>query len=700
MATTYSDVFYRRSLAGNTNITALTLQGNASVPALTVTGGSIYANTSSANIANVLISSVGGLGYISFSSPGLVTAPVITFSGELTGLYKAGTGQVALTSTGVNSAVFATNTNGGSSINSNLTVSNVLTAANVNASNVYVTGNATVTQIITAANVNATANIYTNVISSPYAYIGNLTVLSALSCPTTLTVTTVNAFALNTAGLSVQGNADVSNVLTVANLSASANIYTTGPITTAGILTAANVNSANARHAFGMTVGNIVTGTASIANLSVGNITSTGTAQLNNLSGTSNQIYLDSGGVTFAGGVATFGPATVFNNGLSVGGGQIVNPSGTQAAPSYSFTGSLGTGMYCNAANQLSLSAGNTKVATFTSTGATFTNAVTASSNLSVGGDLTVTGNLTISGNTTTVNTTQLTVADPVLVVNSGSLASAGGMYIQGNTLTTQANVVVAYNPTSKFIEMYNTSSNSTVNTFTNTGYANIRANTITLDSSLLAVSLMANYPSDQGTGLGSGYVASSNSKSTYVSLLSNGKIVAMAFNPDSDNTTDPGSFSVFGTMQSQDLLVSNVAGSSTVLIRTCDGGAFDAIGNTHIISIQGAILKQNPATVNSNIIGSGTGQAGTAFNNIMGTLYVSTSNLMLGANAKAGHATISVLKLAGAAEMDIMPVSVHQSTLCNVFTVGKSSVSDNGNVVITTDSDCAITWQFYGSAY
>ena len=605
-------------MASGTAITALALNGNVSVPALTVTAGSIYANTSSANIANV------------------------------------------------------------------------------NASNVYVTGNATVTQIITAANLNATANI-----------------------------------------------------------------YTTGPITTAGNFTAPYVNSANAQHAFGMNAANIL---------------STGTAILTYLGGNGGQINLDIGGILFAGGAATFANLINFNSGLQIqGSSQIQTQNGTQAAPSYSFTGSLGTGMYCNATNQLSLSAAGTQVVQLSSFSSTVNTDLTVNGNViissgkrlvvssgpiysnnnfiqagtfqtSVGNamfpticcysdlttgmwfpssgkqvglsanntsvalftptvatiytDLAVTGNLTISGNTTTVNTTQLTVADPVLVVNSGSLASAGGMYIQGNTLTTQANVVVAYNPTSKFIEMYNTNSAPTVNTFTNTGYANIRANTITLDSSLLAVSLMANYPSDQGTGLGSGYVASSNSKSTYVSLLSNGKIVAMAFNPDSDNTTDPGSFSVFGTMQSQDLLVSNVAGSSTVLIRTCDGGAFDAIGTTHIISIQGAILKQNPATVNSNIIGSGTGQAGTAFNNIMGTLYISTSNLMLGANAKAGHATISVLKLNGAAEMDIMPVSVHQSTLCNVFTVGKSSVSDNGNVVITTDSDCAITWQFYGSAY
>ena len=651
MATTYSDVFYRRYVTNGTAITALALNGNASVPALTVTAGSIYANTSSANIANVLISSVGGLGYISFSSPGLVNAPVITFSGEVTGLYKAGNGQLGVTCNGVNMATFANNVNGGSSINSNLTVTNALTAANVNASNVYVTGNATVTQIITAANVNATANIYT-----------------------TGPITSAN---VNASNVYVTGNATVTQIITAANLNATANIYTTGPIT------ATSVNSANATHTFGMTVGNLKC---------------TGPATLSYLSGNPSDQTIGIGqGVLFTGGAASFDYITNFNNGLQVFGGTIINQSGAVYAPSYSFTGNATTGMYCNTTNQLSFSAGGTKVATFTSTGATFTNAVTASSNLSVGGDLTVTGNLTISGNTTTVNTTQLTVADPVLVVNSGSLASAGGMYIQGNTLTTQANVVVAYNPTSKFIEMYNTNSAPTVNTFTNTGYANIRANTITLDATTNlnapAINLLGGTNS---TGIG-GYIAGSGSAITFVN---NGNVTAQIWNPDQATSGENSGMQIYGSMISRDLLVGNIYSTSTVLARTCDAGAFDAVGTTHIISIQGAILKQNANLQGSAIIGNGTGQGGTAFNNIMGTLYVSTSNLMTGANAKAGHATISVLKLAGAAEMDIMPVSVHQSTLCNVFTVGKSSVSDNGNVVITTDSDCAITWQFYGSAY
>ena len=662
--TTYSDVFYRRSLAGNTNITALALNGNVSVPALTVTAGNIYANTSSANIANVLISSTGSVGYISFSSPGAANAPVITFSGEMTGLYKAGNGQVALTSAGVNSAVFATNTNGGSFIYSSLSVTNALTAAtmnvfsmnasSMNASNVYVTGNVTVTQIITAANVNATANIYT-----------------------TGPITSAN---VNASNVYVTGNATVTQIITAANLNATANIYTTGPITTAGILTAPYVNSANAQHAFGMNAGNII---------------STGTAILTYLGGNGGQINLDSGGLLFAGGAATFGPLTNFNNGLQVlgtGAAQIIaGQYGTAYAPSYSFTGYTTTGMYCNAANQLSLSAGGTKVATFTSTGATFTNAVTASSNLSVGGDLTVTGNLTISGLTTTVNTTQLTVADPVLVVNSGGLTSLAGMYIQASP----ANVVVAYNPTSKYIEMFNTSSNSLVNTFTNTGYANVRANTITLDATTNlnapAINLLGGTNS---TGIG-GYIAGNSSCITFIN---NGVATAQIWNPDQATSAENSGMQIYGSMISRDLLVGNIYSTSTVLARTCDAGAFDAVSNTHNISIQGAILKQNATLQGSAIIGNGTGQGGTAFNNIMGTLYVSTTNLFGNATAKAGHATISVLKLAGALEMDVMPVAVHQSVNLNTFTVGKSS--DNTNVVISTDPDCAITWQFYGSAF
>ena len=120
MATTYSDVFYRRYVTNGTAITALALNGNASVPALTVTAGSIYANTSSANIANV------------------------------------------------------------------------------NASNVYVTGNATVTQIITAANLNATANIYT---TGPITTAGNFT------APYVNSANAQHAFGMNAANILSTGTA-------------------------------------------------------------------------------------------------------------------------------------------------------------------------------------------------------------------------------------------------------------------------------------------------------------------------------------------------------------------------------------------------------------------------------------------------------------------------------------------------------------
>jgi hypothetical protein len=123
------------------------------------------------------------------------------------------------------------------------------------------------------------------------------------------------------------------------------------------------------------------------------------------------------------------------------------------------------------------------------------------------------------------------------------------------------------------------------------------------------------------------------------------------------------------------------------IFVRTCDSGAFDTVSNTHNISIANALFKSNPYY----------GASPFSQTSIMGTLYVSTTNLNANAaQVKAGHATISVLKIAS--EMDVMPIAVHQSANLTTFTVGKTS--DNLNVAIQTDPDCAITWQFYGSAF
>jgi len=222
----------------------------------------------------------------------------------------------------------------------------------------------------------------------------------------------------------------------------------------------------------------------------------------------------------------------------------------------------------------------------------------------------------------------------------------------------------------------------------------------VTLDAyNGVSLALMGNVAGDQGTGIGAYLNSGTGYNNTIMKFFANGASVASIYGPDASTafSGDLGTFNVNGTLSSQDMLIANAynGASSTVLIRTCDGGAFDTAGTTHNISIQGAILKQNAAFFGGSSV---LGPSGSVYNNIMGTLYVSATNLLTTSGAKAGHATISVLKLAGASEMDVMPISVHQSANMTTFSVGKTS--DNLNVAIQTDLDCAITWQFYGSAF
>jgi len=771
----YSDVFYRRNGLGN--VTALTLQGNASVPALTVTAGNIYANSSYfqvsyANIGNTAISSTGTDGYIQYSSSGSRSAPVLTFSGDVTGLYKSGTGQLAFTSAGTNSAIIANNSYGGSSFNSSLAITGVLTVPNNGGVFGYapsITGNTdSTTGIFFNYGGYGAPNMGVSVGSTPIATFASSaasgpgsSIYSDLTINGNVSISASKALILSAGPLYANtsllqaNNALIGNSLTV----------TTGPIyANASLLQA---NNALIGNSLTLTSGPLYANTSLIKanNLTIGNVvtlsnipaqyalvttsggvlansvtTLTELAQLSGIGGTTVISQLNQkaslSGAAFTGTIyanaslvqannATIGNAltlsavqasyalvtsasntitssTVLATELAqlsgIGATTVISQLNQKANLSSATFTTLSTGtLNVTGTTTLGSSVVLASPTTFTTGTATFTNALTASSNLSVGGDLTVTGNLTVSGNTTTVNTQQLTVADPIVVINSGGLTSNAGLYIGSGT--NGANVVVAYNPASKNIEMYKTSSVSTTNNaFTNTGYANLRASALTLDNTTgVGLSLMGGVSSDQGTGIGAFLSTSGGTNTTIMNLTANGSTVAAIYGPDPFTTAsgDSGGFYVNGTLGSEDLVIGNVNSSSTVLIRTCDNGAFDAKSNTHNISIQGAILKQNPSFFGPgyNIIGTNV-----PFNNIMGTLYVSTSNLMSGANAKAGHATISVLKLAGATEMDVMPVSVHQSTLCNVFAVGKSS--DNGNVVITTDSDCAITWQFYGSAF
>ena len=127
-------------------------------------------------------------------------------------------------------------------------------------------------------------------------------------------------------------------------------------------------------------------------------------------------------------------------------------------------------------------------------------------------------------------------------------------------------------------------------------------------------------------------------------------------------------------------LFVGNLAAPSSIIVRACPNGSFDLAANAHYISVVNDILT------------------GSAYNNLTGTLYVSVTNQFSNAHVKVAQGMLSVMKAAGSAEMDIMPLAMHLSANTSTFTVGKTA--DNGSVVINTDADCSISWQFFGSGF
>ena len=85
----------------------------------------------------------------------------------------------------------------------------------------------------------------------------------------------------------------------------------------------------------------------------------------------------------------------------------------------------------------------------------TFYNA-TLTDGLSVGGDATITGNLTVNGTTTSINTTELTVEDNIVLLNSNATTASVNAGIEVERGTVENNVFVRWNETSDRWEFTN----------------------------------------------------------------------------------------------------------------------------------------------------------------------------------------------------------------------------------------------------
>jgi hypothetical protein len=99
--------------------------------------------------------------------------------------------------------------------------------------------------------------------------------------------------------------------------------------------------------------------------------------------------------------------------------------------------------------------------------------------NLTVGGDTTITGNLTVSGDTTVINTTNITVEDNFILLNSGgSLGPDAGIMINREGLGNNA-VFYFDEGTQKFKIVLSVSDGSTVTNITDSSFADFQAGDI-----------------------------------------------------------------------------------------------------------------------------------------------------------------------------------------------------------------------------
>jgi hypothetical protein len=107
--------------------------------------------------------------------------------------------------------------------------------------------------------------------------------------------------------------------------------------------------------------------------------------------------------------------------------------------------------------------------------------------NLTYGSNLTITGNLTVNGATTTVSTTNTTVEDAVMVLNSdatGSYANDAGVYLERGDNTS---VFMGYDGSATQFALAETDSAGTVTTVNITDYADLRLGGLTADDAITA---------------------------------------------------------------------------------------------------------------------------------------------------------------------------------------------------------------------
>ena len=288
--------------------------------------------------------------------------------------------------------------------------------------------------------------------------------------------------------------------------------------------------------------------------------------------------------------------------------------------------------------------------------------------NLTYGSDLTVSGNLTVNGTTTTIDTVNVAIQDPLLLLADNQTGSpALDIGFIGKRGTSQ-NVAFVWKEANTQFETVYTSSEVSNTTVSVTGYSDLKtfnftaAGNTSIGANLLVVGtteLQGNVIGNVTTFIGN-IVAGNISTGGQITATSN----ITGGNLTTAGTANVGNLSVTGTTTlSGNLSAGNLS----------TAGQINATGN-----ITGGNLISNAGVVGSTLSVSGNANVGN-----LGTagLITATGNITGGNVTTAGIANIGTLAVTGAATVATTLGVTGNITGGNVSTLGLANIA---NLLVT----------------
>jgi len=239
---------------------------------------------------------------------------------------------------------------------------------------------------------------------------------------------------------------------------------------------------------------------------------------------------------------------------------------------------------------------------------------------LTYGSNLTITGNLTVNGATTTVSTTNTTVEDAIMVLNSdasGAYANDAGVYLERGDNTS---VFMGYDGSASQFALVETDSAGTVSAVNVTDYADLRLGGLTADDAITATGNVTGGNLITSALVSAGTLSTSGEAtlaSATISDLTSGRVVLAGTSgavEDSSNLTFDGSTLAVtgaGTYSTTLGVTGNVTGGNLLTSALVSGGTVNSSGTMTATGnitggnlITSALVSAATVTASGNVTG------------------------------------------------------------------------------------------------